>query len=463
MKSSNIRNSIRELGVPYRLLFVSGVLSDIGGFSTVTALQVHVSKLTGGNASYMGLISVATLLPMIIAAPIGGVWAERGNRRTIMVLNDLIRIPLVLLLATTQSVWLLLLLHACMCACTALFMPSRQSLIPELVPSEHLLFANSLSGGVISLVHMLGPPLGVLLYRLGGGLLGVALMEAVSYLVSALLLLNLPNRPRPAPSQQSQGMLHEVANGFRYVLSAPDLRQIFIILVTAGVAMGLVMPLLLPFVHEVLHGSDQQYASLIFWFGLGGIVGPFVGHALGQKLGLGKTLLGCALTEAAILTLWSRADELWLSIALLVLWGVEVFSLIPCYTSYLHIYAKKEFMGRTFALFDQAVYIPQILSAFVVVALGSKLPTQGILTTAGICYFTIIFASLWTLGARTLMAHSGHVPAQLLAEGAGVPAAASETAAPSPAEALTEASAASASDPSAAHRSAASQSTARPS
>ena len=150
MKSSNIRNSIRELGVPYRLLFVSGVLSDIGGFSTVTALQVHISKLTGGNASFMGLISVATLLPMIIAAPIGGVWAERGNRRTIMVLNDLIRIPLVLLMATTQSVPLLLLLHAGICACTALFMPSRQSLIPELVPSEHLLFANSLSGGVIS-------------------------------------------------------------------------------------------------------------------------------------------------------------------------------------------------------------------------------------------------------------------------------------------------------------------------
>jgi len=226
-------------------------------------------------------------------------------------------------------------------------------------------------------------------------------------------------------------MLHDVAAGFRYVLRARDLRQIFIILVTAGAAMGLVMPLLLPFVHEVLHGSDQQYASLIFWFGLGGIVGPFVGHALGQKLGLGKTLLGCALTEAALLTLWSRAEHPWISVALLVLWGVEVFSLIPCYTSYLHTYAKKEFMGRTFALFDQAVYVPQILSAMVVVVLGSKIPTQGILTTAGICYFSIIFLSMWTQGARTLMENDGHVPAQRLAEGQGTPAF-SDSHAPSP-------------------------------
>jgi len=417
MSPSNFRTSIRELGVPYRLLFLSGVLSDIGGFSTVTALQVHISKLTGGNAAYMGLISVATLLPMIIAAPIGGVWAERYNRRTIMVLNDLIRIPLVLLMATTQSVWVLLVLHASICACTALFMPSRQSLIPELVPSEHLLFANSLSGGVISLVHMLGPPLGVLIYRLSGGLLGVALIEAMTYLLSALLLLRLPNRIREQSAAASGGLISEVKAGLRYVASEPDMRQIFVILVTAGVAIGLVMPLLLPFVQQVLHGNDQQYAALIFWFGLGGLIGPFVGHALGQLIGLGKTLLVCALAESVLLTAWSRAETMPLSIALLVLWGVEVFALIPCYTSYLHTYAKKEFMGRTFALFDQAVYIPQILSAMVVVLLGSKLPTQAILTTAGLCYFVIIFCSLWSKGARRLMNHDGRVPAQLLAEG----------------------------------------------
>ena len=88
-----------------------------------------------------------------------------------MVINDLLRIPLVLLMATTQSVWLLLLLHAAICACTALFMPSRQSLIPEVVPERTPAPRKLLSGGVISIVHMLGPPLGVFLYRATGGLL----------------------------------------------------------------------------------------------------------------------------------------------------------------------------------------------------------------------------------------------------------------------------------------------------
>jgi predicted MFS family arabinose efflux permease len=417
MSPSKLRISIRELGVPYQLLFVSGVLSDIGGFSTVTALQVHVSQLTHGNASFMGLISVATLLPMIIAAPIGGVWAEKYNRRTVMVVNDLVRIPLVLLMAMTQSVWLLLLLHGCICACTALFMPSRQSLIPELVPSERLLLANSLSSGVISLVHMLGPPLGVLIYHLTGGLTGVVIIEAIAYLVSALLLVRLPSRPRLSQPSADFSLIREVVDGMRYVKSEPDLRQILIILVTAGAAIGLLMPLLLPFVHEVLHGSDQLYATLIFWFGLGGLIGPFVGHALGRFIGLGRTLILCALAEALLLTLWSRAQDHRLSIALLVLWGIEVFALIPCYTSYLHTYAKRELMGRTFALFDQAVYVPQIASALVVVSLGNRLPTQALLTGAGICYFTIIASTLWSQGARRLIERSGQVPPTVLAEG----------------------------------------------
>ncbi len=415
MSASNFRTSLRELGVPYQLLFLSGVLSDIGGFSTVTALQVYVSRLTSGNAAYMGMISVATLLPMVIAAPIGGVWAEKYDRRTVMVANDLLRIPLVLLMATTQSVWVLLLLHAAICACTALFMPSRQSLIPEVVPSDRLLLANSLNSGVISIVHMLGPPLGVFLYHATGGLRGVAIVEAIAYLTSALLLLRLPRLQSPPKSDVATNMLAEITAGFRYVVRQPDLRQIFTILVTAGAAIGLLMPLLLPFVNEVLHGTEQEYASLIFWFGLGGMVGPFVGHALGQSIGLGWTLLLCSLTESILLTLWSRVSHYPLSVALLVIWGIEVFALIPCYTSYLHTYARREYMGRTFALFDQAVYGPQILSGMVIVLLGNKLPTQAILTTAGLCYFTIIAATMWSKGARKLMANSGHVAPPLLA------------------------------------------------
>jgi predicted MFS family arabinose efflux permease len=300
-------------------------------------------------------------------------------------------------------------------------MPSRQSLIPELVPNEHLQFANSLSSGVMSMVHMLGPPLGVFVYHLTGGLTGVVVIEAISYLTSALLLIRMPSSRRDPTVTSSGSLLREVAAGFRYVTSEPDLRQIFIILVTAGVAVGLLMPLLLPFVHEVLHGNDQQYAALIFWFGLGGLIGPFVGHALGRALGLGKTLLLCALTEAVLLTIWSRAEHFTLSIALLVIWGIEDFALIPCYTSYLHTYAKKEFMGRTFALFDQAVYVPQILSAMLVVAVGSKLPTQAILTTAGLCYFAIIASTLWSRGARRLMQNDGRVPPPVLASDAEPP------------------------------------------
>lgn len=410
-------SALRNLGQPFYLLFVAGVLSDICGFSTMTALQVHVLRNTGGNAAYMGWIAVATLLPMIVAAPIGGVWAERHNRRNVLLLCNVVRIPLLLAMCFLQSVWWLLGLHAATCAVTALFMPSRQSLIPELVPGQHLHLANSLNSGVASLVHMMGPSLGVFLFHVLGGLWGVASIEALALAVSALLLLGLP-KPSPSgkhPQTDTQtlapavptldaatDLLSSVRAGFRYVHGEPDLRQILTMLVSAGAAIGLLVPLLMPFVQQVLRGDERMYASLVFWFGVGGMVGPFVGHALGKTFGLGKMLLLCSLAEALLLTLWSRIGQPVSSRALLVVWGIEVMALIPCYTSYLHLYARKEFMGRTFALFDQATYVPQILSAGVVVLLGASLPAQTILTAAGICYTAILLCTLRTRGARLL-------------------------------------------------------------
>jgi hypothetical protein len=101
-----------------------------------------------------------------------------------------------------------------------------------------------------------------------------------------------------------------------------------------------------------------------------------------------------------------------------VLWGVEVFALIPCYTSYLHTYAKKRAHGSHLRLVRSGgVHAADPASAMVVVCWASKLPTQAILTTAGLCYFTIIASTLWSQGARRLIKRSGHVAPTVLAEG----------------------------------------------
>lgn len=409
MKKSSVFAPVSQLGRSYFLLFAAGVLSDLGGFTTQTALVLHVYRLTGQNAAFMGLMALATLVPMVLAAPVGGVWAEKYNRRFIMVINDLLRIPLVLLMMFTESVAVLLLLQALVCASTALFMPSRQTLIPEVVHPDRLQLANALSGGVLSIVHILGPALGALLYARSGSLRSVVYIEAASYLFSAVLLYHLktPLRPRTSDSDTPRGLWADIKHGLLYVRAEPDLWQIFMILVTAGMAIGLLIPLLRPFIAEVLSGNDHTYAMLIGSFGAGGLLGPLCGYWAGRRLGLGLTLTLCFVLEPLTLMVWSRISSVTGSAALLFLWGVNVFAMIPCYTSYLHTYARREYMGRTFALFDQSTYAPQILAAILVAVLGNRLPTQNFLTGAGAGYLLIVLLTFGTAGARLLRSRAG--------------------------------------------------------
>lgn len=397
-----------RLGRSFALMFLAGVLADLGGFATQTALTIHVYRLTGHDSTYLGLMAIATLLPMIAAAPIGGVWAERGNRTRILTVAVLVRVPIVLLMmAAANSVAGLLVLQGALCASVAIAMPARQSLIPELVPESSVQLANTLLGGVLSVVHVLGPTLGAYVYETAGGLAGVVAIEAALYLFAALCIGIGLREPARARSDSQGSLATQVADGLRYVLGSPDLRQIFAILLAAGVAIGLLVPLMRPFTQETLHGGDTAYARLMAAFGLGGLVGPIVGLLLGRWLGLGRALSVCFALDALLLLLFARAETPWLSRATLFLWGVEVFALIPCYMSYVHAYAHKDYMARTFSLFDQSVYLPQILSAALVALIGNRVPAQAMLTAAGVIYLLVLAMTSMTAGARLLRSRGG--------------------------------------------------------
>lgn len=409
---------VLALGRAFHLLFVAGVLGDLGGFATQTALTLHIYKLTHHDSTYLGLMAIATLLPMILAAPIGGVWAEKGNRTRILTIAVIARVPIVLLMIPASgSVPALLLLQSALCASVAVAMPARQSLIPELVPESGVQLANALLGGVVSVIHVLGPTVGAYLYVRFDSLLLVLIFEATLYLAAATCIRIGVREPKRAPQSGPQpSMMSEISDGLNYVLREPDLRQIFMMLVAIGLALGLVVPLLRPFTDEVLHGDDTTYARMMAAFGFGGFIGPFIGYALGRTIGLGWALTLCFGIDALLVLLFARTSTSWLSHGLLFLWGVEVFALIPCYMSYVHVYAQKKFMARTFALFDQSMYVPQIMSAVLVTAIARRVTAQTLLTIAGLTYVVLLALMSLTAGARLLRSRRGQPPAERYAQ-----------------------------------------------
>ena len=182
----------------YRLLFGSQVLSILGDRVTSVALPFAVLA-TGGGVGEVGLVSAAQFLPFVVLALPAGVWADRLDRKRILVVSDLVRLACQLVAATLllgggATVPALVAIAAVYGAADAFFAPAFTGLLPATVSPVNLQPANALRGLSFSLANIGGPVIAGLLIAYAGGPGGALLFDALTFVVSVGLLL--PLRPR---------------------------------------------------------------------------------------------------------------------------------------------------------------------------------------------------------------------------------------------------------------------------
>lgn len=208
---SRVRDSLAALGEPeFRKLFIGQATSVVGSMFRVVALPFAVLAI-GGTATDIGLVEAAGLVPLAVLVLVGGVWADRLPRRSVMLAADLARTVLqlaaaALLVSGAAHVWQLALLHVGMGIAEAFFGPAYTGLVPEVVSSPRLQQANALQGLVSSGSITLGATLaGLLVAAIGPGwAMGV---DGLSYLVSAVFLWLLrPERFLGLPARRVAGM-----------------------------------------------------------------------------------------------------------------------------------------------------------------------------------------------------------------------------------------------------------------
>ncbi|MBB6627129.1 MFS transporter [Nocardioides sp. KIGAM211] len=183
---------------PYRLLFGSQVLSILGDRVTAVALPFAVLA-TGGGVADVALVSAAQFLPFVVLALPAGVWADRLDRKRILIASDAVRmlcqlVAAVLLLSGEAEVAHLAVLAAAYGAADAFFAPAFSGLLPTTVSPGNIQPANALRGLSFSLGNVVGPVVAGLLIAFGGGPGGALLFDAATFAVSIGLLL--PLRPR---------------------------------------------------------------------------------------------------------------------------------------------------------------------------------------------------------------------------------------------------------------------------
>jgi MFS family permease len=262
----------------FRLLFLGQALSVIGDRMTAVVLPFAVLSI-GGSATDVGLVAAAGFLPFIFLGLVGGVIADRLERRRILIASDLVRLLTqatagVLLVSGHAEVWHLAALAAVFGAADSFFSPAFTGLMPLTIAGDrHLQQANALRGMSYSTGSVVGPVLGGLLVATAGE--GATLLvDAGTFGVSVLCLLAL--RPRTVQRGDPEPFATDLKGGWREVRART---WVWSFLLATIVYHVIVLPsiwVLGPVLMEKELDGATSWAVIVTAFGLGSFVADFV-------------------------------------------------------------------------------------------------------------------------------------------------------------------------------------------
>ena len=182
----------------FRYLWFGQIVSLLGDWFNLIASAALLAQLTGSGFAVGGLFAVRMLAPFLIS-PLAGVVADRCNRKHVLILSDLFRAVTVcgfLLVRDPQDVWLLYTLTAIQLALGGFFFPARNAILPDIVSSRELGTANAINATTWSVMLAFGAALGGLVAGTWG-IYPAFIIDAFSFVVSALILLGVQYRKTP--------------------------------------------------------------------------------------------------------------------------------------------------------------------------------------------------------------------------------------------------------------------------
>jgi len=279
----------------FRNLWLGQMVSTIGAEIAVVAVPFQVYELTGSTA-LVGLLGLASLVPLLFVPLVGGAFADALDRRTVVLVTEtglaaVTALFLVNALMPSPQVWALFVLQALAVAVYSFGRPALASLAPRLVPDEELAAANSLSSVYSSLSSVAGPAVGGLIIATAGvpWTFGI---DAATYAASLLVIWWLPKLP---PLEEvDRPSFRAILDGFRFLKGRQALIGIFAI-DTNAMVFGMPSALFPAIALHRLHGTASTvgylyaapYAGALFCSLLSG----WCSHV--RRMGLGITVMAC--------------------------------------------------------------------------------------------------------------------------------------------------------------------------
>ena len=392
---------------------VAQVFSQFGDRLVQIVLIGFVYKISPGSTIQLAKLLTFTVIPAFFISPIAGVCVDRWNKKSIMIISDLIRGALALFIAisviNSQNVQLLYFALFLIFASACFFLPAKFSVVPDLVTEDKLLAANSI-------VYISGVVAGVAGFALGGlmaewmDLKWSAYINAFVYILSAICLFFVVFRTKHTLRRESVAKLgreitnilqksffHELKEGFKYLLFGRHVRFVVYIYFILMSAVGAVYVVLVLFVQETLRSmtKDVGLFGLIVCMGL--LLGSYlygkVGHRHSKHNAIFASLLTTGLFIALFAALLKLTGSFFVGAVLIFFVGLAISPVMISANTIIHESIDENMRGRIFSYLGIVMNIGLLVFMFIASGLAEIVGKMWVLIATG-----ILFSGCGTVG-----------------------------------------------------------------
>ena len=401
----------------YRLFFFGQLVSVAGTWMQSVAQSFLVLDLTH-SGTQLGLTSAARFLPMFLFGPIGGVFADRMDRKRVLYLTQSLSGLLAAVFAVTVAthsirLWIVYLLAIALGFVNVFDNPARQSFISEMVSAKDLPNAVTLNSVAMNMARVFGAALGGVI----AAAIGLALCFTCNALSFGAVLVSLAamRGSELFPAKRVSRQKRQVRQGLRYVRSTPELFIPLLMIAVIGTLAWEFQVSLPLMASKVFHGGAASYGVMASVMGGGAVVGGLISAARSRPrtraLCLAAVGWGIAILAAAV------EPSMALELAALVFVGYGSITFNSLAKTTLQLTAKPEMRGRVMALWALAWLGSTPIGGPIVGWAGQAIGPRWALVIGGLAALAcgvLALPALTRIDRRPVAARRGIAPLALL-------------------------------------------------
>jgi predicted MFS family arabinose efflux permease len=382
----------------FRLMWIGACTSTTGSWMQTVAQSWLVYTLSKDNPFYLGLDGFLAQIPIMLFSLLGGVMADRSDRRTVLLGSQYVQMSTAFVLAALYyfhvvQVWHILCLSFIVGSAQSFGGPAYSALIPSLVPREDLPNAIALNSIQFNLARIVGPVLGGLALTYWGaqwcfGLNGASFIAVIV----SLYVINVGF----IPAKSSEAMLASMKEGIAFIRLQEGMKPLIVLsFLTTMLAIPLIT--FLPvFAKEVLHGGPGTFTQLLYCSGIGSVCGALMVAGLSKGKGQGRTALLMLLLLGVATVVFAQSRSVALSSAMMLLAGAAMITVFATINSLVQAITEDNMRGRVMSVYNVAFRGGMPIGMLVV---GKLIPMYtapltmsvvGVLTTVLGLYFLVI-------------------------------------------------------------------------